>query len=110
MSDSASSTKRSSGWTQFTSPQSSAVSAGTRSPSSAIWNARDFPTAAGTNSVEPPSGISPMFTNASPKKADSAASTRSQASASEQPIPTAGPLTAATTGFGSRRIPAIAGW
>ena len=51
-----------------------------------------------------------MFTNASPKKADSAASTRSQASASEQPIPTAGPLTAATTGFGSRRIPAIAGW
>ena len=30
-----------------------------------------MPTAAGTNRVEPPSGISPMFTNASPKKADS---------------------------------------
>jgi len=40
-----------------------------------------------------------MLTNARPKYADSAASTMSQASASEQPIPTAGPLTAATTGF-----------
>ena len=41
-----------------------------------------------------------MFTKARPKTADSAAQIRSQASASEQPIPTAGPLTAATTGFG----------
>ena len=60
--------------------------------------------------MEPPSGISPMFTKASPKNEDSAAITRSQASASEQPIPTAGPFTAATTGFGRRRTPAIAGW
>ncbi len=83
--------------------------AGTRSPSSAICIARARPTAGGTNAVEPPSGISPMFTNARPKNADSAAITRSQASASEHPIPTAGPLTAATTGLGSRRIPRIAG-
>ncbi len=65
---------------------------------------------AGTNSVDPPSGISPMFTNARPKYAASEASTMSQHSASEQPMPTAGPLTAATTGFGSLRRPTITGW
>ena len=80
-----------------------------RSPSIAIWNARARPTAGGTNAVEPPSGISPMLTNASPKKADSAAMIRSQASASEQPIPTAAPLTAAITGFSIRRTPVITG-
>src|SRR4051812_47408854 len=83
----------SSGYTKLTRPHSRALCAGIRSPSSAIWKARDLPTAAGTNSVEPPSGIRPMFTNARPKKADSAASTRSQARASEQPMPTAGPFT-----------------
>ena len=31
-------------------------------------------------------------------------------SANEQPIPTAGPLTHATTGFGRRRMDAMAGW
>ena len=51
-----------------------------------------------------------MFTKASPKNADSAASTRSQAKASEAPMPTAGPFTAATTGFSSRRTPAMIGW
>ena len=30
--------------------------------------------------------------------------------ASEQPMPTAGPLTAATTGLGMRRIPVMIGW
>jgi hypothetical protein len=62
------------------------------------------------NIDEPPSGARPMFTNASRKYADSAASTRSQASASEQPIPTAGPLTAASTGFGMWRMPVMIGW
>ena len=51
-----------------------------------------------------------MFTKASPNTADSAAQIRSQASASEQPIPTAGPLTAATTGLGSSRMPLMIGW
>ena len=69
-----------------------------------------MPTAAGTNRVDPPSGMRPMFTNARPKKADSAASTRSQANASDAPMPTAGPFTAATTGFSSRRTPAMIGW
>src|SRR5207245_7313842 len=50
----ASSISRSSGWTQLTRPHSSACCAGTRSPSSAIWNARAFPTAGGTNAVDPP--------------------------------------------------------
>ena len=51
-----------------------------------------------------------MLTNASSRYDDSAASTRSQASASEQPIPTAGPLTAAITGLGMRRTPVMIGW
>ena len=42
--------------------------------------------------------------------ADSAASTRSHASASEAPMPTAGPFTAATTGLSSWRTPAMIGW
>ena len=50
-----------------------------------------------------------MLTNASRKKADSAATIRSQASASEQPIPAAGPLTAAITGFGISRTPRMIG-
>jgi hypothetical protein len=51
-----------------------------------------------------------MFTNASRKYADSAATTRSQARASDRPIPTAAPFTAATTGFGIPRIPVMIGW
>ena len=51
-----------------------------------------------------------MFTNARPKIADSAAQIRSHASASEHPIPTAGPFTAATTGFGSSRMLLMMGW
>ena len=50
-----------------------------------------------------------MLTKASTKNADSAATTRSHASASEAPIPAAGPLTAATTGFGISRIPRMIG-
>ena len=51
-----------------------------------------------------------MFTNASSRYEDSAAMIRSAHSASEQPMPTAGPLTAATTGFGIRRIVVMIGW
>ena len=72
--------------------------------------ARAKPTRDGTNSDEPPSGTSPMLTKASEKYADSAATTRSQASARESPIPAAGPLTAAMTGLGIRRMPVISGW
>src|SRR5580692_4186163 len=52
--------------------------------------ARAKPTREGTNSDEPPSGTSPMLTKASEKYADSAATTRSQASARDMPIPAAG--------------------
>ncbi len=51
-----------------------------------------------------------MLTKASRKNEDSAATTRSQTSASEQPIPAAGPLTAASTGFGISRMPIRIGW
>jgi hypothetical protein len=36
--------------------------------------------------------------------------TRSEASASESPMPTAGPLTAASTGLGMVRIVVMIGW
>ena len=72
--------------------------------------ARAKPTRDGTNSDEPPSGTRPMLTKASEKYADSAATTRSQASARESPIPAAGPLTPAMTGLGIRRMPVISGW
>jgi hypothetical protein len=51
-----------------------------------------------------------MLTKAREKYADSAATTRSQASARERPIPAAGPFTAARTGLGIRRMPVISGW
>ena len=51
-----------------------------------------------------------MLAKTSWKKADSAATTRSQASARDSPIPAAGPLTAATTGLGISRRPVISGW
>ena len=81
-----------------------------RSPSSDISAARVKPTRAGTRSEEPPSGTRPMFTKASRKYADSAATIRSQASASDAPIPAAAPWTAATTGLGISRTPTMIGW
>ena len=95
---------RSSATTRLIRPHSSACGAGSRSPSIDSSVARAIPMRVGSHSEEPPSGTSPMFTNASRKYALSAARIRSQHSASEQPMPTAGPLTAATTGLGSSRI------
>ena len=94
----------------LTRPHSSAFSALTRSPSIIISAARARPIRAGTNAVEPPSGTSPMFTKASRKKEEWAATIRSAESASEQPMPAAGPLTAETTGFGMSRIAWMIGW
>ena len=51
-----------------------------------------------------------MFTNASEKEADSAATTRSPASASDRPAPAAGPFTAVTTGLGISRMRVTIGW
>ncbi len=76
----------------------------------AISAARAMPTRLATKAEAPPSGTSPMLTKASMKYALSAARTRSQARASESPIPTAGPWTAATTGLSIARMPLMIGW
>ncbi len=77
------------------------------SPSRSRARTRSAP---GSESDEPPSGTRPMFTNASMKYEDSAARTRSPASANEIPMPTAGPLTAVITGLGIVRRPSMIGW
>ena len=58
------------------------------------------PTAAAINADAPPSGISPIFVNASMKNAFSEANTTSHANARDAPTPAAGPCTTATTGCG----------
>ena len=58
----------------------------------------------------PESGTSPMLMKAGTKVAESAASRRSHASASERPAPAAAPFTAATTGFSRLRRPRIVRW
>ena len=60
---------------------------------------------------EPPeSGIKPMRTKPGVKLAESAAMRMSQSAASDSPAPAAAPLTAASTGFSSARIPSATGW
>ena len=85
-------------------PQSSAVAAGSFSPSSISSIARALPTKRGSSQVEPQSGTRPMRRKASRKYELSAATTRSQARASETPTPAATPFTAATRGLADRRI------
>ena len=51
-----------------------------------------------------------MLTKASTKEADSFATTRSPASASDRPAPAAGPFTAHTTGLGISRMAVTIGW
>ena len=80
--------------------QSKASGAGIRSANSAMRIARVRPTAAAINADAPPSGINPIFVNASMKKALSEAKTTSHASANDAPTPAAGPWTTATTGCG----------
>ena len=60
--------------------------------------------------VPPESGTSPMLMKAGTKLAESAAMRRSQAQANESPAPAAAPLTAAITGFSSRRMASTFGW
>jgi len=62
------------------------------------------PIAPATKADAPPSGINPIFVNASMKNAFSEANTRSHARARETPTPAAGPCTTATTGCGSAVI------
>src|ERR1700722_5958391 len=65
---------------------------------------RARPISPGSSADAPPSGISPTRVKANWKYADGAATTRSQASASAHPKPTAAPCTPAITGLGSEVI------
>jgi hypothetical protein len=60
--------------------------------------------ARGRRCVPPAPGSIASLTSGSAKRADSAASTMSQASASSQPPPNAKPATAAMTGLRTRRM------
>ena len=95
-----------SGTTRFTSPQSSAVRASTKSPVSSISIARFRPTArvSGTIGVEQKS---PIRTPGVAKRALSAATARSQAATSWQPAAVAMPRTSAMTGCGASRRAAM---
>src|SRR5439155_4585236 len=87
------------GTTRLTSPTAWARAASMASPVSPSSNAM----ASGMRAlsvVPPPAGKSPRLTSARPNLACSAATIRSHKRASSQPPATAGPLTAATTGFG----------
>src|SRR5882757_4373720 len=98
-----------SGTTRSARPQLTASAAGSGSASRASTKARPRPIRAGTSRLAPPSGVKPILEKASRKNADSAATTRSEARAIEQPMPAAGPLTAEITGFRSRRNARISG-
>ena len=75
----------SSGQTRLTSPNWSARSASTQSPSRAISSSLDRPTSRGRCQVEPASGIRAMPEKASRQRAALLASRRSQAGASDTP-------------------------
>src|SRR3990170_2055516 len=97
----------SSGKTRWTSPHASASPAVSVLPVKVSSIARWVPRAGARKKVAPPSGESPMFWYARVKRADSAATTRSPASAREIPAPAATPLTAERTGLGTRRRDAM---
>ncbi|MNY27075.1 hypothetical protein D3C86_1609620 [compost metagenome] len=82
--------------TSFTSPRCSASGAGNRFPVSTSSSACRVPTMC-WSSASPVLGMTPRVTSGSANHAPSSAMTRSQASVSSKPPPTAGPCTAATT-------------
>ena len=86
--------------TSLTSPQASASSAATTRPVYSISRARGIPTASGSSQLTAIPPCVPSCVNGALNVADGDAYRRSQASARHSPAPTAGPLTAATTGTG----------
>jgi hypothetical protein len=72
---SAASASLSLGTTALTSPQSSAIAAGTRSPNMSISAARLCPIASGSMTLDPASGHRPMLTKGTENSAFSAATT-----------------------------------
>ena len=71
--------------------------------------ARADPTSRGRNHVPPASGSSPILLKACTKRADSAATTTSQASTRLAPAPAATPFIRHTTGAGSARSRMMSG-
>ena len=88
------------GTTLLTSPMRAASSASTQSPSSASSAALPGPTRRGSSQLAPVSRPRPWRTNSNENRARSLATTRSHPRARLTPAPTAGPSTAAITGFG----------
>ena len=86
------------GTTWLTRPTSAARTALNRRPVRPISRAMAWGMRSGRR-VPPPAANSPRLTSGRPKRAWSAATTRSQLSTSSIPPPTAAPLTAATRGF-----------
>ncbi len=106
----AASASASSATTSLASPMRTASAASTRVPSISISVARPSPTSCGSRNIPPSGAMMPRLTHDSMKYALSAAMRKSQASASSQPAPTAGPLTAATVGLGHSFTALIAPW
>ena len=91
------------GTTTSTSPISRASSAGTNRPVYIRSLAFAGPINRGRRCVPPPPGMIPSSISGWPQRASSALTRKSAARASSHPPPSAYPVTAATTGLGSRR-------
>ena len=85
--------------TRLTSPPASASSAGNTRPVHIHSAARAMPTSRGRNQVLHDSGTMPRRVKTKPKRAAVEARRTSIGRSTVEPKPTAGPLTAASTGF-----------
>ena len=92
------------GRTALTSPPASASSAGKTRPEKLHSNALATPTMRGRNQLEQASGTMPRRTKTKPKRASVDAIRISAGKSMVTPMPTAGPLTAAITGFREEKI------
>ena len=107
---SASASTSDAGTARFASPRRWASVPLTRSPSSRCSLAADRLVSSGQSTNPPAPSRSPSETRGSLRKVSSAITTRSHNSATVTPAPTAGPLTAATVGNGSRVITRNSSW
>ena len=89
------------------SPSSAASAPSTTRPSSSISRARTSPMRRGSSQVAPLSGVKPRSTNGIQKRASSAATVKSAASARLRPMPAHQPCTRHTTGVCVVRISGI---
>src|SRR5271166_6652360 len=92
------------GCTALTSPPARASSAGKTRPEKFHSSALAMPTMRGRNQLEQASGTMPRRTKTKPKRASVEAIRMSMGRSMVTPMPTAGPLTAAITGFSDAKI------